>query len=59
MVSSNVLGFEDMLYTLVTLNPMVSVDIMVMFKSLVTKYLIMLIQDRKTRPRTLPLPESK
>ena len=47
-----------MLSTLVTLNPMMSVDSMVMFKSLVTKYLIMLIQDEKMRPRTLPLPES-
>ena len=52
MVSANVLGSGDMLSTLVALNPMVSVDTMVMGKFLVTKYLIMLIQVRKSRLRT-------
>ena len=56
MVSANVLRYEDMLSSLMTLNPMVSVDTMVMYKYLVTKYLIMLIQVRKSPPRTLPGP---
>ena len=46
------LGSGDMLSTLVALNPMVSVDTMVMGKYLVTKYSIMLIQVRKSRLRT-------
>ena len=36
MVSANVLGSEDMLSTMVTLNPMVSVDSIVIYKYLVT-----------------------
>ena len=47
MVSANVLRYEDMLSSLMTLNPMVSVDTMVMYKYLVTKYLIMLTIGRK------------
>ena len=50
IMSSNVLVSEDMLSTFMNLNPMVSVDSMVVSQYLETKYLIMLIQDRKTRP---------